>query len=162
MKFFKLHEVLLYIAVFVATFWSASAFAQVIITPQEGEIVPDALPVSVQPRKTTANAVATDAKPGKRNPFWPIDIKLQERKIPTTNDIIVPPPPEAKKVDWNKAVKFVKENRKLSNIAGKIHLAFNGRIYEIDSLMDVPFDGNIYTFKVMDRGELEQHGVRPE
>ena len=163
MKFLKLRESLLCLAVFMVMFWSASAPAQVIIAPQDDETMPDAQLLQIQPGKSAERAVATDAKPEKRNPFWPIDLKLQE-KIATANvndQPQLPPHSPPKAVDWNEAKKFVKENKKLSSIAGKIHLAFNGRIYQIDSLMDVTIDGNIYTFKVGEGGEIAQHGVRP-
>lgn len=166
MKKLTARKVLVCVAALGAMSFSASA--QLVPTaafeppmgPAAGPDTTSNPPPGDQGKKTTISPAVTDAWPEKRNPFWPLDLRKQPVTT-TTNVTSVAAPAEAKEVDWNRAAKFLKENKKLSSFAGKILVAFNGRIYDIGSLVEVPFEGNIYTFKVVEGGELTQQTVRP-
>jgi hypothetical protein len=150
-------------SVLIASLCCASAPAQVLSPPTEEEAAPKTVPMpseEEQPRKNSLTDPATDEWPEKRNPFWPIHLQQSTPASAVTNGTgvrITPPPTE---VDWKDAMKYVRDNAKVSIVAGKILVAIDGQIYEIGQTLSVTCGENIYVFKVKEGAKLEPQGVR--
>ena len=148
---------------FVSTSAQAPAPApEVLAIPAMGPPQAGDLPATIDASKKTPPTTSVgDPLPVKRNPFWPIGLRLSATVAKTSAPArAADPPPEA--VDWKEAAKHVRNNAKVSIVAGKNLVAFDGRIYDIGQLLDFTLNGYVYTFKVMEGTKTEGIKFEPQ